>query len=193
MVAETAITIISVVLRSIRLGTITALSSFQVARIQVGRESRYAYSDIDRDELIAEARKRRSGSGEVPIQRYEGLGEMNPEQLWDTTMNPATRTILRVDRDDAVLADETFEMLMGDQVPPRKKFIQTHAKSMRNIGSCTVHCCRQVAGTLRSGRANCGEPWRCWRRYRQSALSLPSRRHTGQDCKQRALRFTFRS
>ena len=69
----------------------------------------------------------------MPIQRYKGLGEMNPEQLWDTTMNPATRTILRVDLDDAVQADETFEMLMGDQVPPRKKFIQTHAKSVRNL------------------------------------------------------------
>jgi DNA gyrase subunit B len=102
-------------------------------RIQVGREPRYAYSDVDRDELIAEARKRRSSNGEVPIQRYKGLGEMNPEQLWDTTMNPATRTILRVDLDDAVLADETFDMLMGDQVPPRKKFIQTHAKSVRNL------------------------------------------------------------
>ena len=71
--------------------------------------------------------------GEVPIQRYKGLGEMNPEQLWDTTMNPATRTMLRVDLDDAVQADETFDMLMGDQVPPRKQFIQTHAKSVRNL------------------------------------------------------------
>jgi DNA gyrase subunit B len=101
-------------------------------RVQIGREAHYAFSDAERDRLVAEARKK-SRSGEVPIQRYKGLGEMNPEQLWDTTMNPATRTILRVDLEDAVLADETFEMLMGDQVPPRKKFIQTHAKSVRNL------------------------------------------------------------
>jgi DNA gyrase subunit B len=102
-------------------------------RVQVGREAHYAYNEEERDRLIAEARKRKGGSGEVPIQRYKGLGEMNPEQLWETTMNPATRTILRVDMEDAVLADEVFEMLMGDQVPPRKKFIQTHAKSVRNL------------------------------------------------------------
>jgi DNA gyrase subunit B len=101
-------------------------------RVQIGREPHYAFSDAERDRLVVEARKK-SRSGEVPIQRYKGLGEMNPEQLWDTTMNPATRTILRVDLEDAVLADETFEMLMGDQVPPRKKFIQTHAKSVRNL------------------------------------------------------------
>ncbi|HEY2202153.1 MAG TPA: DNA topoisomerase IV subunit B, partial [Solirubrobacteraceae bacterium] len=64
---------------------------------------------------------------------YKGLGEMNPDQLWDTTMNPATRTLLRVEMDDAAGADEIFDMLMGDQVPPRKKFIQTHAKYVRNL------------------------------------------------------------
>jgi DNA gyrase subunit B len=102
-------------------------------RVQVGREAKYAYTDAERDQLIEEVRKRRNSNGEVPIQRYKGLGEMNPEQLWETTMNPATRTILRVDLEDGVLASETFEMLMGDQVPPRKKFIQTHAKSVRNL------------------------------------------------------------
>ena len=102
-------------------------------RVQIGREAHYAYTEEERDRLVAEARKKKGGSGEVPVQRYKGLGEMNPDQLWDTTMNPATRTILRVDLEDAVLADETFEMLMGDQVPPRKKFIQTHAKSVRNL------------------------------------------------------------
>jgi DNA gyrase subunit B len=102
-------------------------------RVQVGREPFYAYGEDERDRLVAEARKKKGGSGEVPVQRYKGLGEMNPDQLWETTMNPATRTILRVDLEDAVLADETFEMLMGDQVPPRKKFIQTHAKSVRNL------------------------------------------------------------
>ena len=67
------------------------------------------------------------------VQRYKGLGEMNPDQLWDTTMNPATRTLLQVEMDDAAQADEIFDMLMGDQVPPRKKFIQTHAKYVRNL------------------------------------------------------------
>ncbi len=100
-------------------------------RVQQGREARYAYSDKERDEVVAEFNKKRKA--EINIQRYKGLGEMNPEQLWDTTMNPATRTILRADLQDAVVADEVFDMLMGDQVPPRKKFIQTHAKSVRNL------------------------------------------------------------
>jgi DNA gyrase subunit B len=100
-------------------------------RLQSGREIRYAYSDSERDKAIAEIGKRRKG--DVHIQRYKGLGEMNPEQLWETTMNPAVRTILRVDLQDAVGADEVFGMLMGDLVPPRKKFIQTHARSVRNL------------------------------------------------------------
>ncbi len=100
-------------------------------RIQQGREVAYAYADRERDALVAAFGKKRKG--EVAIQRYKGLGEMNPDQLWDTTMNPATRTILRADLDDAIVADEVFDMLMGDQVPPRKKFIQTHAKSVRNL------------------------------------------------------------
>ncbi|MEK7460841.1 MAG: DNA topoisomerase (ATP-hydrolyzing) subunit B [Patescibacteria group bacterium] len=69
----------------------------------------------------------------VSIQRYKGLGEMNPIQLWDTTMNPATRTMLQVTIDDAERADELFSMLMGDDVPPRKRFIQTHAKAVKNL------------------------------------------------------------
>ncbi len=100
-------------------------------RVQSGREIQYAYSDHERDVLVAEFGKKRKG--EIGIQRYKGLGEMNPEQLWDTTMNPATRTILRTDLQDAVVADEVFDTLMGDQVAPRKKFIQTHARSVRNL------------------------------------------------------------
>lgn len=102
-------------------------------RIQTGRnEHRWIYSDRERDEVV-ESLKKRNADREVPIQRYKGLGEMNPEQLWDTTMNPATRTVLQVDVDDAAGADSTFDMLMGDAVPPRRKFIQTHARSVRNL------------------------------------------------------------
>jgi len=67
------------------------------------------------------------------VQRYKGLGEMNPEQLWETTMNPEKRTLLQVSIEDAVQANEVFEMLMGESVPPRKRFIQSHAKQVRNL------------------------------------------------------------
>ncbi|MCC7106010.1 MAG: DNA topoisomerase (ATP-hydrolyzing) subunit B [Chloroflexi bacterium] len=102
-------------------------------RVAYGKEIRYAYSDAERDRAIDELKKRQKREVEIPIQRYKGLGEMNPEQLWDTTMNPATRTVLKVELEDAVVADEIFDMLMGEQVPPRKKFIQTHAKHVRNL------------------------------------------------------------
>ena len=81
--------------------------------------------------IVGEIQKRRRG--EVRIQRYKGLGEMNAQELWDTTMDPTKRTIVRVDLTDAVVADETFDMLMGEMVAPRKKFIQTHARSVRNL------------------------------------------------------------
>lgn len=67
------------------------------------------------------------------VQRYKGLGEMNPDQLWQTTMDPAQRTLMQVNIDDGVAADETFDMLMGSAVPPRKKFIQTHAREVQNL------------------------------------------------------------
>jgi DNA gyrase subunit B len=102
-------------------------------RIQTGRnEYRWIYSDRERDEVVEQLQKRNPGR-EIVIQRYKGLGEMNPEQLWESTMNPATRTILKVDIEDAMKADEIFGMLMGDAVLPRKTFIQTHAANVRNL------------------------------------------------------------
>ena len=90
--------------------------------------SHYAYSDEERDALIASMK----GDG-VSVQRYKGLGEMNPSQLADTTMDPAKRTILQVTLEDAAEADRTFDMLMGSNVAPRKHFIQTHARDVRNL------------------------------------------------------------
>ncbi len=98
-------------------------------RVSWGKESRWVYSDKEKDTLVAEV----TNGKEPSIQRYKGLGEMNPEQLWESTMNPDTRTILKVEIEDAVAADEIFDMLMGDQVPPRKRFIQTHAKDVKNL------------------------------------------------------------
>ena len=97
-------------------------------RMQSGRDTHYVYSDTVRDELMAKQPGRK-----WDIQRFKGLGEMNAEQLWDTTMDPAQRTLLQVTVDDAVRADETFDMLMGSAVPPRKRFIQTHAREVKNL------------------------------------------------------------
>lgn len=97
--------------------------------IKHGKERYYAYSDAQRDEIVG----RISSSKAPDIQRYKGLGEMNAEQLWETTMNPAARTLLQVSIDDAAAADETFAMLMGDEVPPRKQFIITHSRSVQNL------------------------------------------------------------
>ncbi|OGE70631.1 DNA topoisomerase IV subunit B [Candidatus Daviesbacteria bacterium RIFCSPLOWO2_02_FULL_43_11] len=95
-------------------------------KLQKGKEFYYAYSDSERDQII-----KQMGGGKtenIIIQRYKGLGEMNPEQLWNTTMDPENRVLKQVTVEDAALADEVFSMLMGDEVPPRKKFIQTNAK-----------------------------------------------------------------
>jgi DNA gyrase subunit B len=97
-------------------------------RIQKGSDVHWVYSDAERDEVM-----KRYKDSRVEIARYKGLGEMNPEQLWETTMNTATRTLLQVTIDDAVRADETFDMLMGNAVPPRKRFIQTHAREVQNL------------------------------------------------------------
>jgi DNA gyrase subunit B len=100
-------------------------------RVRSGKNERYVFSDAERDAFIAEMTP--SERNRVEIQRYKGLGEMNAEQLWDTTMNPGNRIILQVTMDDAVAAEETFTMLMGDLVPPRKRFIQTHAPEVKNL------------------------------------------------------------
>lgn len=92
-------------------------------KVQIGKEAKYAYSEEERDQMIAEAKGQKA-----TIQRYKGLGEMNASQLWDTTMNPETRTLKRITVEDAEEASKMFEMLMGEEVPPRKKYIQTHAK-----------------------------------------------------------------
>ena len=97
-------------------------------KIQSGKTVQYAYSDDQRDKIIKEM-----GKTSVSIQRYKGLGEMNPEQLWDTTMNPENRTLLQVAVEEAHEADKTFDILMGEEVEPRKKFIQTHAKSVKSL------------------------------------------------------------
>jgi DNA gyrase subunit B len=100
-------------------------------RIEYKKDVRYVYTEQEKDAALKEM-----GSGaqdKAALQRYKGLGEMNPEQLWETTMNPANRTLLQVNIEDAAEADHTFDMLMGEAVDPRRRFIQTHAKSVKNL------------------------------------------------------------
>ncbi|HRH22139.1 MAG TPA: toprim domain-containing protein, partial [bacterium] len=123
-------------------------------QIKKNKDVRYAYSDEEKNSVIKEFGgvvveqseedgeeepeevgddKKAAKNPKVIIQRYKGLGEMNPEQLWETTMNPAQRVMKRVDIDDVAKANETFEMLMGSEVAPRKHFIQTRAKTVKNL------------------------------------------------------------
>jgi DNA gyrase subunit B len=97
-------------------------------QVKKGRSKYYTYDDDEQNKLLAEI-----GLDGCTIQRYKGLGEMNPEQLWDTTMNPAQRIMLRVEMTDAVEADRLFTILMGDKVEPRRKFIEENAKNVTNL------------------------------------------------------------
>ncbi len=99
-------------------------------RIKAGSLQHWVYSDAERDEVLKRVKET---NRKIDIQRYKGLGEMSAEQLWDTTMNPQTRTLLQVTVPDAVKADESFRILMGEEVPPRKAFIQAHAKNVKNL------------------------------------------------------------
>ncbi len=99
-------------------------------RISYKKKIQYAYTEAEKDQVIKELGV---DGDRVSLSRYKGLGEMNPEQLWDTTMDPANRILLQVTIEDAAAADRTFDMLMGAAVPPRRRFIQTHAKEVRNL------------------------------------------------------------
>jgi DNA gyrase subunit B len=96
-------------------------------KITRGKEIGYAYTEEQKNRKLAQM------TGKPEVARYKGLGEMNPEQLWETTMNPQNRMLLRVEIEDAVEADKIFDVLMGTEVDPRKRFIQTHAKTVRNL------------------------------------------------------------
>lgn len=98
-------------------------------RIQAGRNVQYAYNDDQKDEMLEKLNSQRN----IHLQRYKGLGEMNPDQLWETTMDPESRQMLLVKIEDTVEVDDVFTSLMGEVVAPRKSFIAAHARSVKNL------------------------------------------------------------
>ena len=97
-----------------------------------GKTVRVAYSDEQRDQISAELRAD-NPNAKIDISRFKGLGEMDPEELWETTMNPEKRTLRRITLDDAVMADQIFTLLMGEEVEPRREWIETNAKYVVNL------------------------------------------------------------
>ncbi|MCH7480590.1 MAG: DNA topoisomerase IV subunit B, partial [Chloroflexi bacterium] len=100
-------------------------------RITHKKKQQYAYTEAEKEAALKKIGK--NSDNKVNLQRYKGLGEMNPDQLWETTMDPENRVLLQVNIEDAAEADRTFDMLMGSAVPPRRRFIQTHAREVRNL------------------------------------------------------------
>ncbi|MDE6102670.1 MAG: DNA topoisomerase IV subunit B, partial [Ruminococcus sp.] len=100
-------------------------------RVERNKKIRYAFSDEERDQYIDELSE--NGRYKVEVQRYKGLGEMDPEQLWETTMDPERRTIVKISMEDALRADEVFTVLMGDKVEPRRNFIEQNAKFAQDL------------------------------------------------------------
>jgi DNA gyrase subunit B len=102
-------------------------------RVKKGKEEVYAYSDDEKDRVVKRMGDAKSGAKSLQVQRYKGLGEMNPEQLWETTLNPETRSMRLVRLEDEVEAHNIFKILMGDEVEPRRQFIEEHADQVRNL------------------------------------------------------------